>query len=595
MKFEFIETDFEKKMIERILLFKNEIIDHSSHSSKSVNITQQLIECFNNVINDDELIEDLHMVSRGYDQFFMKNIFTELEQVKLQINFMEISSEERPQPQANTNVMSTFMQSMSTFENPNNANKTEGLVKKEVLSEKTTEAEKFYKKMKRMVIVAPADMTFESLGKFISRKITNYNELESNYCKRSNNVYVEQHSYRDYEQPSRVNHFSNPFLKSSQRLPRTIEFLNNFHKMKFNSKKGKFGANTLSKRFGKVEPFNFGILINKNKEAEKNEEPAEQQPQENEKLSSENYDGENEDGENDDIEHEDIQNDGNDHDDIEDESNEDEDSEDDHDIDDDDNDDHDHDEDDDDEEANKYFEDDESEEDNPSHSKGSQKSKPIIHQIPIYEEMDDEDSSDEIDNIKIAKMPFMDAENDDMMIIPDEPVFPEIEFDDEDRIIFEPPDVVKIEPSEIVNTLPKQPLKGNFTIDFTTPRSEPIDGKVTIGNWVKQNVKNIKMKRVPDSFLSGFSQYRLRNANMLQFSLKEVSEDQLNKDENSEEDIDFGVSNFFRGNRVYEKYNRTYSLFLQKIDSKEQSIQIRELHRLLEKELQSSQIIKDEI
>ena len=71
------------------------------------------------------------------------------------------------------------MQSMSQYEGQDPFGKLqEGLVKKNTVSEEFKKYDDFYKKMKTMTIVIPTDMTFAKLAKFVTEKISNFDELK---------------------------------------------------------------------------------------------------------------------------------------------------------------------------------------------------------------------------------------------------------------------------------------------------------------------------------------------------------------------------------------------------------------------------------
>ena len=71
------------------------------------------------------------------------------------------------------------MQSMSQYEDQDPFGKLEeGLVKKNTVSEELKRYDDFYKKMRAVTIVVPTDMTLAKLAKFVTEKISNYDELE---------------------------------------------------------------------------------------------------------------------------------------------------------------------------------------------------------------------------------------------------------------------------------------------------------------------------------------------------------------------------------------------------------------------------------
>ena len=442
-------------MLDRIHLFCSEVLDHPK-------VVHQLVEWFNNVINDDMTIEELHTSNRSSDDWFIKNRFSETEQVKI---VLEYSSAENERKQDSFNPFAgSFLQSMSQYENQDPFIKLEeGLVKKNVMSEELKKYDDFYKKMRSITIVVPTDMTLSRLAKFITEKITNYDQLETHYMKKNRNIYVESHSYRGVPLGKPRNQ-SRPILNSSS---------NKFYKGLdlFETFTGSKKVNNIN-RNQDANMFNAGFQTSQANQEQNISKLVNVESKPTKKFIKEEFDMK-------------------------------------------------------------------------------------IADIKLPEFVDEigfESSSDKFE------------------------LFPSIPLDSSPK-----PQLIA----------PVKNSQKNIIAELKSLNGQGVDMRTTVSSWIKQNIKRLRSKN-KQTFGGYYGRSRQRDSNMLRFTIKEVDKEDIKEGEDSEEDIMFDEDWPRKSTKADVKFNRSYSLFLQK-DKTDRSLYKREIQRLVEKDLRSPEMIRDEL
>ena len=139
---------------------------------------------------------------------------------------------------------------------------------------------------------------------------------------------------------------------------------------------------------------------------------------------------------------------------------------------------------------------------------------------------------------------------------------------------------------------PAKSTNRNIIAELRTAKGTGIDMTKTVSSWLKKNLKGLRSKN-KQSF-GGYSvRSRTRDSNLLKFVIKETEEDGK-EGEDSEEDIMFEEGRPQKSTKTDTKFNRSYSLFLQK-DKSDSSLYKREIERLIENDLKSPETIHDEL
>lgn len=142
-------------------------------------------------------------------------------------------------------------------------------------------------------------------------------------------------------------------------------------------------------------------------------------------------------------------------------------------------------------------------------------------------------------------------------------------------------------------TGPKSPAKDHKLIKAELVRK---DGEteyaksLTVENWVKRRCKDPKVSK---PYLRVFTKQPALGLNHIQFGIKLVGQNEEDKEEVSEEEID-GNKRDPKGRKRITKQSRTYSLYLQR-EKQQKSLQEREMERLVTKDIQSNESIREEI